>query len=104
MAEPALDLEAIASRPVRSWHVRDVDTAVSPYPYTIGPGVLVTEAERDQLMQRLRAYQELIYAVESKYPDETRHQTALRYIRQREARLDAPASASVTPSSSTKQE
>lgn len=29
-------------------------------------------------------YQELIYAVGSKWPNETRHQTALRYIRERE--------------------
>ena len=30
-------------------------------------------------------YYELLYAVANKYPDETRHQTALRYIRQAEA-------------------
>jgi hypothetical protein len=30
-------------------------------------------------------YQELLYAVASKHPGETRHQTALRYIRQAEA-------------------
>ena len=30
------------------------------------------------------AYHELIYAVESRYPNETRHQTALRYIQQAE--------------------
>ena len=29
-------------------------------------------------------YQELLYAVESKYPGESRHDTALRYIRDRE--------------------
>jgi hypothetical protein len=28
---------------------------------------------------------ELLYAVGKKYPDETRHETALRYIRQAEA-------------------
>lgn len=31
-----------------------------------------------------RSYDELIYAVGKKYPGETRHQTALRYIRERE--------------------
>jgi hypothetical protein len=36
------------------------------------------DAERD-------AYRELIYAVAQKFPGETRHQTALRYIREREA-------------------
>ena len=30
------------------------------------------------------AYMELIYAVQQKFPGETRHQTALRYIRERE--------------------
>ena len=30
-------------------------------------------------------YNELLYAVGNKYPDETRHQTALRYIIQAEA-------------------
>ena len=31
-------------------------------------------------------YNELIMAVETKYPEETRHETALRYIREAEAR------------------
>jgi len=33
---------------------------------------------------REEAYQELIYAVETKHESETRHQTALRYIREAE--------------------
>lgn len=37
-------------------------------------------------LDRLRAkYDELIYAVASKHEGETRHETALRYIREREA-------------------
>lgn len=40
---------------------------------------LITRAEKAEAL-----YQELIYAVASKHPDETRHQTALRYIRQAE--------------------
>lgn len=31
-----------------------------------------------------RKYNELLYAVAKKYPGETRHETALRYIRERE--------------------
>jgi len=31
-----------------------------------------------------KAYHELIFAVERKFPDETRHETALRYIREAE--------------------
>lgn len=33
-------------------------------------------------------YMELLYAVASKFPDETRHQTALRYIKNAESHTD----------------
>lgn len=36
-----------------------------------------------------KAYEELIYAVERKFPNETRHETALRYIRQTEERANS---------------
>ena len=39
-------------------------------------------------------YMELLYAVARKWPDETRHQTALRYIRERENMPSNPAQAS----------
>ena len=48
-------------------------------------------------MFRLRAekaesqYEELIYAVGMKYQNETRHETALRYIREREIIKNEPA-------------
>lgn len=38
-------------------------------------------AEKEKEVAR---YHELIYAVEAKHPNETRHQTALRYIKERE--------------------
>lgn len=38
-----------------------------------------------------QAYVELLMAVERKFPGESRHQTALRYIREAEARASAPA-------------
>ena len=38
-------------------------------------------------------YNELLFAVENKYPDETRHQTALRYIKQAEMPSARPAQA-----------
>mgnify|MGYP001603984726 CR=1 FL=1 len=38
----------------------------------------------DRLNVSVVLYQELLYAVGQKHPDETRHQTALRYIRQAE--------------------
>lgn len=34
-----------------------------------------------QLEERTEKYQEIMMAVESKYPNETRHETALRYIK-----------------------
>jgi hypothetical protein len=36
-------------------------------------------------------YMELLLAVESKHQDETRHQTALRYIRQAENQISGPS-------------
>jgi hypothetical protein len=36
-------------------------------------------------------YYELLFAVSQKFPGETRHETALRYIREREARLSDAA-------------
>lgn len=37
-----------------------------------------------QVSELENKYYELLYAVASKYPNETRHETALRYIRERE--------------------
>lgn len=38
-----------------------------------------------------RLYHQLLYAVESKHEGETRHETALRYIRERETTVSVPA-------------
>lgn len=47
-------------------------------------------------VEELRSlYNELIYAVASKYEGETRHATALRYIRERETRIESPCSEGV---------
>jgi hypothetical protein len=48
-------------------------------------------AQRKPLTDDL--YNELLFAVENKYPDETRHQTALRYIKQAEMPSARPAQA-----------
>lgn len=40
-------------------------------------------------------YFELLYAVAQKFPDETRHQTALRYIQQAESRSNQPEASQV---------
>jgi len=39
---------------------------------------------------RSNKYRELIMAVAQKFPDESRHETALRYIRERENQCDGP--------------
>ena len=43
------------------------------------------EAARARESELCRLYQELLFAVAKKHPGETRHATALRYIRQAEA-------------------
>lgn len=45
---------------------------------------LATPAQAGAELPAQAKYDELIYAVASKFPGETRHQTALRYIRERE--------------------
>ena len=45
--------------------------------------------QSDELIMALEKYNELIMAVSNKYPDETRHETALRYIRERNHELGA---------------
>jgi hypothetical protein len=53
----------------------DIDVALSLHSDTSALDALTKDAE---------LYKELLYAVGSKYPNETRHQTALRYIRRAE--------------------
>jgi hypothetical protein len=45
----------------------------------------------------LEKYDELIMAVVNKYPNETRHETALRYIRERENPSSSMAGAKIEP-------
>lgn len=44
----------------------------------------------DMVILKLVKYDELLYAVGNKHPNETRHETALRYIRQAEAVSNTP--------------
>jgi len=55
------------------------------------PSSTSTPPQRKPLTDDL--YNELLFAVENKYPDETRHQTALRYIKQAEMPSARPAQA-----------
>jgi len=45
----------------------------------------------DEIEQLEAKYYDLIYAVSQKWPNETRHETALRYIRQAETITNEPA-------------
>lgn len=49
------------------------------------------EADAREIERLSALYYELLFAVCKKYPGETRHQTALRYIRQAEASVPGPA-------------
>lgn len=53
-------------------------------------GMSIKNVRAEQAEIKLRGitsfYNELLFAVCCKFPDETRHQTALRYIRERENR------------------
>lgn len=55
-----------------------------------GPAQAVTYLPWREV-ERLRGlYSELIYGVATVYEGESRHETALRYIRERESRVDGP--------------
>ena len=49
--------------------------------------------QQEELSRLREAYNELLYSVSTKYPDESRHETALRYIRQAEQRTDTACAA-----------
>ena len=55
--------------------------------------------ERSQLLQEIeeinKKYQELLDAVASKFPNETRHETALKYIQEREHRVESSSPSKV---------
>jgi len=53
-------------------------------------------AELDAMKDVFEKYWELIMVVQNKFPDETRHQTALRYIMEREASSNNSAGKSMT--------
>lgn len=51
---------------------------------------LADDAEMGGLSSVADKYNELLYAVATKHPGETRHETALRYIREAEKRCNGP--------------
>ncbi len=52
----------------------------------LNPYINDLKARVDGLEETSKLYSELLYGVSNKYPDETRHETALRYIIERESK------------------
>lgn len=62
------------------------------YEHEFTPPTVLSLLHRLQAAEkRVKLYDELLYAVGSKYPNETRHETALRYIHEREQPKDIHA-------------
>lgn len=60
----------------------------------MGPSQMEEKLNADlesEIAELREDYMELIYAVATKYPNETRHETALRYIQEHESGSDEPA-------------
>ena len=74
------ELEADATAAKSKWNIQESLRALK-YHETSQERIKELEASNRKLRED---YNELIMAVGNKYPDETRHQTALRYIRQSE--------------------
>jgi hypothetical protein len=50
-------------------------------PFTMSKYATLEDLYKDKADYYQAKYEELIMSVEKKYPDETRHETALRYIK-----------------------
>jgi hypothetical protein len=59
----------------------------------VGDAARDFERLADEHLPARQQYHELLYAVSQKFPGETRHETALRYIRAAEARASEPGEA-----------
>ena len=91
---------AIGGRYAGDWEDREQDRWLM---FALGAGLTADEAEvaKDwdtpappDLAYSVAKYHQLLYAVVCKWPGESRHETALRYIRQAEEQSDcAPSSA-----------
>jgi len=79
----------------RAWHQPEVVMSSSEFMAILAPLLDAHEAAHAEALRamcdpaaEMQRYYELLFAVETKCPGETRHQTALRYIRQAEARCE----------------
>jgi len=65
-------------REVRYSHFKDGQEVMSCNKYAV---CLTYEEQQEKLSELQGKYNELLYAVARKFPGESRHETALRYIR-----------------------
>ncbi len=63
---------------VRYSHFKDGKEVMSCNKYTV---CLTYDEQREKLQELQSKYHQLLYAVKRKFPGESRHETALRYIR-----------------------
>ena len=88
------DQRAFSDHPLSSLHISQgsmdaaADAYEAEYKAAQAARVATLTAERDQLRARVaeleRDYNELLFAVGKKWPNESRHETAVRYIQQAE--------------------
>jgi len=71
-------LRTLAADVLRGWRRRRIVTGNE------------LRAHADTWQEQVREYDELLYAVGNKHEGETRHETALRYIREAEAHVSGP--------------
>lgn len=67
----------------------------APWRDLTGDGMVLALVQEIQHVREL--YAELLYGVATKHDGETRHETARRYIMQREARVDGPSQSIAKP-------
>ena len=89
-------IEPVAWGQQRTWTNGDIE-----YLYTVDLGaktIRIQKIEREEAMTICRdKYKELLYHVETRCPGESRHETALRYIREAEARAGGCGSEEKAP-------
>ncbi len=77
-ASECLALLCGCGRKVRYSHFKEGEEVMSCNKYTV---CLTYEEQREKIAELQTKYSELLYQVARKFPGETRHETALRYIR-----------------------
>lgn len=73
---------------IAAWEQRlaEAEAELSRKDECIVDGLMQRKDLQSRLAEAKQLYMELLFAVARKYPNETRHETALRYIMERESR------------------